>query len=82
MCTAPITKGPKETHEYTQTFRTNNGTLTISTPLWVTEIHPSVGEANPPHSLIVTLVYFHPLWVTHVYFHPPWVTHSISTLLG
>ena len=54
----------------------NNGTLTISTPLWVT---PMRGLRNlylsyPPLSLWVTLVYIHPLQVTLVYFHPLRVT--------
>ena len=79
-----------ETRACSQTSRTNNGTLTISTPLWVTQMR---GLRNlylnyPPlslwvtlvyvHPLSVTLVYFHPPRVTHVYIHPPWVTHMFG----
>ena len=76
-----------ETRACSQTSRTNNGTLTISTPLWVTQMRGlrNLYLSYPPlslwvtlvyiHPLCVTLVYFHPLWVTLVYFHPPRVTH-------
>ena len=75
------------TRACSQTSRTNNGTLTISSPLWVTQMRGlrNLYLSYPPlslwvtlvyiHPLRVTLVYFHPLRVTLVYFHPPRVTH-------
>ena len=71
-----ITLGPGETRACSQTSRTNNGTLTISTPLWVTQMRGlrNLYLSYPPLSLWVTLVYIHPLRVTLVYFHPLRVT--------
>ena len=65
-----------ETRACSQTSRTNNGTLTISTPLWVTQMRGlrNLYLSYPPLSLWVTLVYIHPLRVTLVYFHPLRVT--------
>ena len=72
-----ITLGPGETRACSQTSRTNNGTLTISTALWVMQMRGlrNLYLSSPPLSLWVTLVYVHPLWVTLVYIHPPRVTH-------
>ena len=55
---------------------TNNGTLTISTPLWVTQMRGlrNLYLSYPPLFLWVMLVYIHPLRVTLVYFHPVRVT--------
>ena len=66
-----------ETRACSQTSRTNNSSLTISTPLWVTQLRGlrNLYLSCPPLSLWVTLVYVHPLWVTLVFFHPPRVTH-------
>ena len=65
-----------ETRACSQTSRTNNGTLTISTPLWVTQMRGlrNLYLSYPPLSLWVTLVFIHPLRVTLVYFHPLRVT--------
>ena len=53
-----------ETRACSQTSRTNNGTLTISTPLWVTQMRGlrNLYLSYPPLSLWVTLVFIHPLW--------------------
>ena len=73
-----------ETRACSQTSLTNNGTLTISTPLWVTQMRGlrNLYLSYPPLSLWVKLVYIHPLWVTLVYFHPPRVTYVYFHLLG
>ena len=61
-----------ETRAYSQTSRTNNGTLAISTPLCVTQMRGlrNLYLSYPPLSLWVTLVYIHPLRVTLVLFPP------------
>ena len=68
------------TRACSQTSRTKNGTLTISIPLWVTQIHPSPGDANPPSLDDVNAPL--PLWVTLVYFHLFGWRMFKSTLLG
>ena len=75
-----ITLGSGETRACSQTSRTDNGTLAISTPLWLTQTRAlrNLYLSSPPLSLWVTLVYVHPLWVTLVYFHPPRVTHMFG----
>ena len=61
------------TGECSQTSRTNKGTLTISTPLWVMQIHPSLSMGDAclfPPSLGDTFS-FHPSW-GRIFFQRSW----------